>query len=201
MRFYPDVPARRTAAIATDVALLVAILLCGWLGLRVHHAVDELSVLGRGVENAGSAVQDGFGSAAGAVGGTPIVGGKLSGALRDAGKGSGGQAAVAGRKGEDGVHRLAKLLGWLTFLIPAGLILSRFGPPRVAQVRRLTAAATALKDPGDPARRGLLAQRAAFGLPYATLVRFTRDPLGDLAAGRHDGLVAAALDEAGLREV
>ena len=41
--------------------------------------------------------------------------------------------------------------------------------------------------------------RAAFALPYGELLRFTRDPLGDLEAGRYDALVDAALDDAGLR--
>ena len=31
------------------------------------------------------------------------------------------------------------------------------------------------------------------------LLRFTKDPLGDLEAGRYDALVAAELDQAGLR--
>jgi hypothetical protein len=41
--------------------------------------------------------------------------------------------------------------------------------------------------------------RAAFSLPYGQLLEYTRDPLGDLAAERYDPLVAAALDDAGLR--
>ena len=41
--------------------------------------------------------------------------------------------------------------------------------------------------------------RAAFGLSYLTLLGYTRDPLGDLAAGRYDPLVAAALDDVGIR--
>jgi hypothetical protein len=41
--------------------------------------------------------------------------------------------------------------------------------------------------------------RAAFGLPYGTLLGYTKDPLGDLAAGRHVALVDAALDDAGIR--
>ena len=41
--------------------------------------------------------------------------------------------------------------------------------------------------------------RAAYGLPYERLVRYTPDPLGDLEAGRYGDLVAAALDDAGLR--
>jgi hypothetical protein len=97
------------------------------------------------------------------------------------------------------VHRLADLLGWSFFLVPALLLLTRALPPRVGQIRRMTAAHRVLREPGDPGRRALLAQRAAFGLPYATLVRHTRDPLGDLQAGRLDALVAAAREDAGLR--
>ena len=45
----------------------------------------------------------------------------------------------------------------------------------------------------------ILAARAAYSLPYGTLTRYTRDPFGDLAAGRHDGLLAALADDAGVR--
>jgi len=41
--------------------------------------------------------------------------------------------------------------------------------------------------------------RAAFSLPYGDLLRFTRDPLGDLEAERYDPLVTAAFEEVGLR--
>jgi hypothetical protein len=55
-------------------------------------------------------------------------------------------------------------------------------------------------DASDPERRRLLAMRAAFGLPYGTLIGYTRDPLGDLADARYDSLVSAALDDAGIRQ-
>jgi hypothetical protein len=41
--------------------------------------------------------------------------------------------------------------------------------------------------------------RAAFSLPYGQLLAWTDDPLGDLAEGRYDRLVNAALEDAGLR--
>ena len=72
-------------------------------------------------------------------------------------------------------------------------------PPRVRQIRQLGAANAALVDTHDPERRRLLAMRAAFGLSYLTLLGYTRDPIGDLAAGRYDQLVAAALDDVGIR--
>jgi hypothetical protein len=201
MRLYPDLPAARTATILRDVAVLAALLVLALAGRAVHDAVDELAGLGRGVSEAGRSVQGGFSDAAGAVEGVPIVGGELGASLRSVGEGSGGQAAQLGREGEEGVHRLATLLGWLVFGIPAGLVLARYGPDRVRQARRLTDAAAVLDPAGaaDPARRALLARRAAFGLPYGRLVRHTRDPLGDLEAGRHDALVAALLEHEGLR--
>ena len=86
------------------------------------------------------------------------------------------------------------------FLLPAVAVLSRYLPDRIASVRRLTAATRAIGGPSlTPERERSLAARAAYGLPYERLMRFTRDPLGDLEAGRYEGLVAAALDDAGLR--
>jgi len=201
MRFYPDIPSRRAATIARDATLLLLLVLLAWLGVKVHDTVDELSVLGRGVTDAGNSVQSSFRSAADAVDGAPLIGPRLGGGLREAGAGSGGKVAEVGRKGEDSVHETAALLGWLTFLVPGGLLVAWMVPPRVAQVRRLTAASQALAGAGAGSfeRRRLLAMRAAFSLPYAQLLAHTRDPLGDLEHERYDALVAAALDDAGLR--
>ncbi len=196
MKLYPDVPSRRTATVLRDAATLLALLLFAFLALEIHDKVDALSAAGRGAQDAGRSVQRGFDDAAGAVDGVPIVGGDLSGALRGAGKGTGGEAVRAGAAGEEAAHDAARWLGWLAFLVPAGLLLSRAVPPRVRQVRTLESAARVLRG-GEHAP--LLAQRAAFSLPYGTLLRFTPDPLGDLEAGRHDRLVAALADDAGLR--
>jgi hypothetical protein len=166
MRLYPDVPARRAAAVAHDALLLVLLLVLAYVGLKVHDAVDRLAVLGEGVRRAGAAV--------------PFVGGPVE---------------DLGRRGEDDVHRLANLLGLLVFALPSALALWHFLPRRVAQVRRLTVADRVLR--GAPERE--LAMRAAFSLPYGRLLAWTDDPLGDLAAQRYDRLVAAALDDAGLR--
>jgi hypothetical protein len=199
MKLYPEVPRRRTRSIATDAALVLAVIAFALLGNWVHDSVDELAGLGRGVQDAGESVQTGFGSAADAVEDAPVVGGDLGGALRDAGGATGGNAVEAGRKGEESAHDLADLLGWLTFLIPAGLLLHRVLPGRIREVRTLTHATRVLRDPADPERRRLLAMRAAFALPYGQLLKHSQDPLGDLNAERYDGLVRAALEDAGLR--
>ncbi len=179
--------------------MLVLLVLLAWLGLRVHDAVAEIARVPRGVSDTGGAIQRAFESAGDAVGEVPVVGEPLAGALADAGEGAGGEIAEAGRKGEEDINDLANLLGALIFLLPAVAVLSRYLPDRIADVRRLTAAARAIGPRLTPERERTLAMRAAYGLPYEQLVRYTRDPLADLESGRYDRLVAAALDDAGLR--
>jgi hypothetical protein len=199
LKLYPDVPAKRRSTIVRDLVLLGLVVLFAWMGIKVHDAVDSLAVLGSGVKDAGLSVQSGFSSAAGAVGGIPFVGDKLAGALQSAGQGSGGNVAALGQSGVDKVHELALLLGLIVFALPMVIVLLIMVPPRIRQIRQLGAANAALVDTHDPERRRLLAMRAAFGLSYLTLLGYTQDPIGDLAAGRYDPLVAAALDDVGIR--
>ncbi len=198
MKLYPSVPARRRRTIVRDLAVLAALLFFAWLGVQAHDAVDTLTVLGSGVEQAGTSVQGGLDSLAGVVGGLPMLGDKLAGALKGAGAGTGGQLADLGRQGIQTVHDLALKVGLLVFAIPAFFVLLIALPGRVRQVRRLTAASVVLSHPDDVERHRLMAMRAAFSLPYGVLLCYTRDPLGDLVAGRFDALVAAALDDAGI---
>jgi len=198
VRIYPEQPARRLDLVARDVATILALVFFALVALKVHDAVDKLAVLGDGVESAGTAVTGGFDSAADAVDGTPIVGDRIGDALRGAGAGSGGEVVDLGRGGAGAAHDLADLLGALFFALPAALLLLWAVPPRVRQIRQLSAASRAVRDL-TPERRRLLAMRAAFRLPYGELLRFTKDPIGDLEAGRYDALVAAELEQAGLR--
>jgi hypothetical protein len=221
MRLYPDVPRRRARTLAGDAAVLLLVLVFAWLGLKVHDAVAELAALGRGLENAGGAVtgtahdaagavRSGFGSAADAVGGAPVIGGTVAGALRSAGDSasapveqtgasSGRKLVAAGRDGEARAYALADLLGWLTFGLPTLILLLRWGPPRVGRAREWSAAHRVIAAfPLDPARERELARRAAYGLSYEQLARYTPDPIGDLLDGRHDALLAALGDDAGI---
>ena len=198
MRLYPDPPLQRLGLIVRDLALLLGLALFAKIGLEVHDAVDKLAVLGEGVESAGGAVTGGFDSAADALDGAPFVGDDIGDALRGAGEGSGDEVQDLGRGGAGAAHDLADLLGLVVFGLPAVLLLLWAVPPRVRQVRRLTAAARVLALPSEERRR-LVAMRAAFSLPYGALLAYTRDPLGDLEAGRYDALVRAELEQAGLR--
>jgi hypothetical protein len=198
MRIYPDTPNERGRAVARDALTLLALFVLAWLALKVHDTVDKLAVLGTGVRDSGNAVQDGFGAAADAVSGVPVVGGDVGDAFRDAGEGTGGNVADAGRAGEERIHDLANLLGFLFFAIPASILLLTTLPGRIRQVRELNAAQRFLSEPTSEERRRLIAMRAAFSLPARELVRFTRDPIGDLELGRYDALIAAAYQAEGL---
>lgn len=198
MKLYPEVSERRNAVIARDVLLVVLLLFFAWTGAKVYGAVDHIGVLGEGVTSAGNSVQDAFGSAADTVARVPVVGSKLADALGTAGSATGGSVADAGTAGTEAVHRLAIILGLLTFGLPSVVLLVATVPRRIAVARDLTAAHDTVGDLSDPERQRLLAERAAMHLPYRVLQRYTADPLGDLAAGRYDALVDAALEEAGL---
>jgi hypothetical protein len=197
MRLYPDTADDRGRAVAKDALVILTVIVLAWLGLKVHDTVDKLAVLGTGVHDSGQVVQDGFDRAADAVDGVPIVGGDLGDALHGAGEGTGGNVAQAGSDGEQRVHDLANLLGFLMFAVPASILLVLTVPGRIRQVRELNATGRLL-DVSSEDRRRLVAMRAAFSLPATELARHTKDPIGDLAAGRYDPLINAAYDRAGL---
>ena len=199
MPLYPELRGPRARALVADLASIALLALFAWAGLKVHDAVDQLAVLGEGVQASGGAIQGGFDSAADAVDGTPVIGGEIAEGLRSAGEGSGGEVVDLGEQGEEGAHDLANVLGFVTFALPALLVLVQWLPGRTTQIRKLRAASQVLGDQATPERRRLLAMRAAFSLPYGQLLAYTRDPLGDLESGRYDALVAAALEDAGLK--
>lgn len=198
---YPSEPSQRRSTIVRDVLAFLGLLLLAWLGRRVYQLVDNLSVVTDSVQNVGTAVQNGFGAAADAVAGTPIIGDEVAGALQAAGSASGGNVVDLALTGDTAIHRLALLLGLLTFAIPAFILLILYVPMRVAQTRRLRSGRLVYRDEHDPQRRHLLAMRAAMSLPADHLLKYSADPIGDLVRGDHDALVAALLAESGLAPV
>jgi Flp pilus assembly pilin Flp len=199
VRYYPELPAQRNRAVLGDLVVVALVALFAWLGLTVNDTFDELASLGRGVEEAGNSVQGGFEDAGGLVEDVPIVGGALDDAFTEIGARTGGDTAQLGQRGESAVEDTARLLGWVTFALPTLVVLLWAVPRRVVRIRRLTAAGRLLGDAQDPERRRLLAMRAAFGLPYETLLSHTRDPIGALAAGDYEPLLRALFEDAGMR--
>jgi hypothetical protein len=73
----------------------------------------------------------------------------------------------------------------------------------VRDVRELTAAVAFVRVAERTGRvreaNAVLAHRAVALLPFRQLMRASADPVGDLAAGRHEALAAAMLRRAGTR--
>jgi hypothetical protein len=199
VKLYPSQPAARRRTLTSDLLALLLIGLFAVIGLKVHDAVDQLAVLGTGVKDAGGAVTDGFGAAGEAVSGAPLVGEELGDALGEAGEATGGPVEEAGREGEEAVHDLALLLGLLVFLLPTTVYVWQVGPRRLRQIRTLSDTSRALSGEMTPARRQALAMRAAFGLPFARLLRHTPDPIGDFVKDRYDPLLEALYEDAEMR--
>ena len=199
MRWYPTVRARRASTIGADVCIVALVALFAWFAVSAHDAVNDLAELARGVEEAGAGAEASLEAAADRVSGVPLVGEALADALREAGGSTGGETAALARSGRSEIAHAADVIGWALFLIPTTLLMIGYLPNRWSQVKRLTAAGRVLGEGGAAdAHPRLVAMRAAFGLPYATLARYTDDPFGDLEAGRYDALVEAAHEEAGL---
>jgi hypothetical protein len=216
MRLYPASARGRNRTLAGDLTVVVLLVVFAWIGSKVHDAIADLAGIGRGIQDSGrqlaatsrdtaGAIEGAFNDAAGKVQGLPLVGGDVADALRDAPKSATGPIRSTGdetgaqivRVGVEQVKRtdqLATLVGWITFLLPALLLLTRTVPARVQQVIRMSTAQRTLA--GAPEH--ILAARAAYSLPYRTLRRYTADPFGDLAAGRHGGLLEALAEDAGL---
>lgn len=195
---YPTEPRQRRSTIARDGLAALAVVLLAWLGRRVYRLVDDLRVVTDAIGDTGTSVQNGFGSAADALAGVPVVGDDLASALGSAGELSGGNVVDLALTGDTAIHRLALALGLLTFAIPTLILLVLYIPMRVAQTRRVTAAAQVFRDADVPERRRLLAMRAAMSLPVDHLLQYTSDPVGDLIREEHDHLVRALLEDAGL---
>jgi len=217
MRLYPASPTGLSRTFAGDVAVILALCLFAWLGMKVHDGIAELAAVGRGIQGSGlaisnsarqttSAVEGAFNDAAGRVDGLPLVGSDLAGALREAPRGAtrplretadqqARRLVALGREQERRTYQLAKLVGWLTFAIPALLLLTLTLPRRIRGIVRRTRAQRMFT--GAPEH--ILAARAAYNLPYGQLARYSRDPFTELADGRHAALLAALADDAGVR--
>ncbi|MBE2318759.1 hypothetical protein DVA67_022480 [Solirubrobacter sp. CPCC 204708] len=216
MRLYPASATARTRTLVRDLVVVGLLAVFAWTGVKTHDAILELTSIGRGIQDSGraisattrntaSAVDNAFADAGNAVNGIPLVGGQLGGTLRRApsdatsalraeGDEQGGRIVRLGVEQVRRTERAANWVGWLVFLLPSVVLLAWFVPKRSRQVLAMATAHRTLSH----APEHILAARAAYSLDYKTLRRYTQDPFGDLAAGRHDALVTALRRESGL---
>ena len=218
MRLYPASPSGRTRTLLGDVTVLLLLIVFAWMGMKAHDAILDLTSIGRGIQDSGrsisattrntaNAVEGAFNGAAQQVQGLPLVGGDLANALRDAPKSATDPLRETGdaegarivRLGVEQVRRTEQAgeLGRLAAVPAAGDRPARRQASRRACARSCGSTAPSARSPARPPH--ILAARAAYNLPYQTLRRYTKDPFGDLAAGRHDALLQALADDAGVQ--
>lgn len=134
------------------------------------------------------------------IGGTPLVGDRLTGPFTGAAD-AGGSLVSAGDSLESGVSRLAQLLGILTAGVPIILVLAAYLLVRLLSARRMSAMAGFRDAPGGAE---LLALRALVTQRPARLATVGEDPLGGWRAGDEGQVAALAaleLRRLGLRAV
>jgi hypothetical protein len=194
MKLYADTAARRTRQLTGD--LLVAGWIVLWIGLALELRERLLRLRGPGeaLERAGSSFSGALGDAGDRIGGLPVVGDDVSGALRRAG-GAGDQVAEAGRSQQHAVDQLALWLPLLMLLLAAGIVLARWLPGRLTWAREATAT-RALSGPEATEVYAVraLARRSMTELATLPAATVTRWKAGDPAA-------TAALAELELRSL
>jgi len=193
------------------------VILFACIGVKAHDAIRDLTSVGRGIQDSGrtisattrdtAATVDGaFATAGDTVGGLPLVGEEVADALRGAPRDATSALRAAGDEQGSRIVRLgveqvnqtetaANWVGWLVFALPAIVLLAFAIPKRVRGVIAMSLAQRTFS--GAPEH--ILAARAAYSLPYRTLNRYTADPFGDLHAGRHQALLKALADDAGVK--
>jgi hypothetical protein len=164
MKLYADTPARRTRQLAGDLLAAAWIAVWIWLALELRERLLRLRAPGEALERAGSSFSGALGEAGDRIGGVPVVGDDVSGALRRAG-GAGDTVAEAGRSQQQAVEQLALWLPLLVLLLAAGIVLVRRLPARLAWARE----AGATRALAGPDAAEIFAVRAVAHRPVAEL--------------------------------
>lgn len=198
MKLYADTPVRRTRQLTGDAVALGWVLLWVWLALELRERILKLAAPGRSLEAAGTSFAGSLNDAGDKVGGLPVVGDDVAGALRRAG-GAGGTVAEAGRSQQEAVAQLGWVLPLLVFLLAVGVVLARWLPGRVAWAREAGSAKRLLSGP-DAVE--VFATRAVVRRPTGELAALPPSTITRWRAGDPDAagvLAALELRALGLR--
>lgn len=149
----PDLNAIRARLSLGDYLVAAAVVLFALLATALHSSVSGLGQMATGLKETGTAIEtsgrataqeirSSVGRAADAAGALPIVGGTVRDTVRDTGNRS--AAAVeretrlngrllveSGRQGEIDARTTARLVGWMSFLVPTILLLAQWIPRRL----------------------------------------------------------------------
>lgn len=198
MKFYADLPARRTAQVIADLSMLAWAWLWVWAGTRVHDATMQLAEPGRRLAGAGSGFRDKMTTAGDQVDDLPLIQDRVAEPFRQA-AGAGTDIEKAGTDLVSAVERLSLVLALVTALVPILLALLAWGLTRYRFVRSATAAQRFIDADTD---LDLFALRALANQPMTRLAPISDDPVGAWRRGERPvvrSLALLELRDAGLR--
>ena len=190
--------------LAVDVLAVVwtgAWLLAGW---AVYQLVSQLLVVADAISRTGTTFNDWLNAFQNAApSNIPGLSGALSSLVSSLQRAAGDPLIQRGMQAHDAIQHIAVALGLFVGLLPVVTVTGIYALWRVRDVRELSAAVAFVRAVERSGRvreaNAVLAQRAVVLLPFRQLMRASADPVGDLAAGRHEALAAALLRRAGTR--
>lgn len=195
---YAQTPWRRARQIVADLLVIGWVVLWVRVGLAVHDVVGRLAAPGRTLEDAGSSLSDGLGSAGETVARVPVIGDDVREPFTAAG-GAADSIARAGVEVQDGVAQLALVLGVTIAAVPILLVVAVWLLVRVRFARRARAAGRILDSAAD---LNLFALRALATQPVRVLAGVSDDPADAWRRGDPEvvhALAALELRSLGLR--
>lgn len=198
MKFYADLPPRRTVQVAADLLVLAWILVWTRVGIAVHDSTMELAEPGRRLEGAGRGMREKLQDAGDGVADLPVLGDRVADPFRDV-SGAGTSIEGAGADLVTAVERLATTLGWVTALTPILIVGAVWLTLRLRFVRRATSAQRHVDGADD---LDLFALRAMTHQPLARLTAISPDPAGAWRRGDTEvirELAVLELADCGLR--
>jgi hypothetical protein len=146
MKLYADTAGRFSRQLLGDLVVVGWIGLWAWLAVELRDRLLTLAAPGETLERAGTSFSGSLNDAGDKVGGLPVVGDDVAGALRQAG-GAGDSLAAAGRSQQEAVHQLALFVPGLLLLLAAGIVLAFWLPGRLRWAREAGAARRLLSGP------------------------------------------------------
>lgn len=198
MKLYADTPARRTGQIASDLWMVVWVVLWVWVGMTLHDLVMVLAKPGEELADAGDGLERGLTDAGEKVSGVPLIGGDVRVPFDEA-SGAGGSLRSAGEAQVAAVEDIATFLGVAIAVVAISIMLVLWLPRRVRFVRQASSAQRFIDGPAD---LDLFALRALARQPMARLAKIHEDPAGAWRAQDPDVIQALArleLKDTGLR--
>ena len=191
MKLYSDITARRLVQVASDVGIVLWVVLWVRAAQRVHAATMELAGPGRDLAGAGTSFRGTMTTAGDTVDDLPLLADRVATPFRSA-AGVGTEIEKAGTDLVSAVERVSLLLALTTALVPILIVGATWFVLRLRFVRRASAAQQFIDAAPD---LDLFALRAMANQPMPRLAKISDDPAGAWRRGELDVIHALALLE------